>query len=187
MPIFFRYATEADAEAVHNLIQSAFAEYRDTIVVPPGALSDTLEYTRAALAEGRTVLAYIGKEEFANSTLDFSNAALAGTARYEPREEYLYIGRVAVHPNYRRYGIGAALMDYIERLAPALGYTRLYLGTRASMPGNLAFYERLGYTIAKEEDHPRGPDVNMWYEKNLDPRANTATNPQSAISNPKSQ
>jgi ribosomal protein S18 acetylase RimI-like enzyme len=165
MSIFFRHATESDAEAVHNLIQAAFAEYIDTIVVPPGALSDTLEYTREAISEGRTVLAFLGDLDWTDGDFDYSQAALAGTARYEPRDNYLYVGRVAVHPDYRRHGIGKALMEYIERIASTSGYTRLYLETRASMPGNLAFYERLGYAIVKEEDHPRGPDINVGFEK----------------------
>ncbi len=167
MPLLFRYATETDAEAVHNLIQSAFAEYIDTIAVPPGALSDTLEYTQNAVAEGRTILAFVSDESPTDNNLDLNPAQLAGTARYEPREDYLYIGRVAVHPDYRRYSIGKALMDYIERLAPTIGYTRLYLGTRISMPGNIAFYEHLGYRIVKEDPHPRGPDFNVWFEKVL--------------------
>jgi GNAT superfamily N-acetyltransferase len=168
MPLLFRYATEDDAEAVHDLIQAAFAEYIDAIPVPPGALGDSVGDALKAVAEGRTVLAFVGDVEFTDGRLDFSRAVLAGTARYEPREEHLYVGRVAVHPDFRRHGIGRALMEYIERVAPTIGYNRLYLGTRISMPGNLAFYERLGYRVVKEEPHPRGPDINIWFEKELD-------------------
>ena len=181
MPLYFRYATEDDAEAVHALIQAAFAEYIDTIPVPPGALADTVEDARKAISEGRTLLAYATDEE---------PATLAGTARYEPLEHHLYVGRVAVHPHYRRHGIGKALMEYIERLAPTLGYTRLYLGTRISMPGNLAFYERLGYRIVKQDPHPRGPDTNIWYKKDLSTQPNndnlihSSINPKSEIRNP---
>ena len=167
MPIFFRYATEQDAEAVHALIQAAFAEYIDTIPVPPGALSDTVEDARKVISVGRTLLAYVTDEELADGNPPITQATLAGTARYEPREDYLYVGRVAVHPDYRRHGIGKALMEFIELLAPTLGYTRLYLGTRISMPGNIAFYECLGYRIVKEDPHPRGPDFNVWFEKEL--------------------
>lgn len=150
------------------MVQAAFAEYTGTIPVPPGALGDNVDDFRAALAEGRTVLAFVGDVEFTDGTLDFSRATPVGTARYEPREDHLYVGRVAVHPNFRRQGIGEELMAYIERVAPTIGYNKLYLGTRASMPGNLAFYEKLGYRVVKEEPHPRGPDVNIWFEKELD-------------------
>ena len=35
------------------------------------------------------------------------------------------------------------------------------------MPGNLAFYEGLGYTIVNRAPNPRGPDVNVSFEKEL--------------------
>ncbi len=162
MALEFRYATEDDAPAIYDLVQAAFAEYRGTIPVPPGALGDTVEDFRAAAALGTTVLVYDMPDYLA-----FEPGVLVATARYEPRDGYLYIGRVAVNPDYRKRSIGTLLMLNIEDLAPMLGYSRLYLGTRASMPSNLSFYKRLGYRVVKEEPHPRGPDVNVWFEKDL--------------------
>jgi GNAT superfamily N-acetyltransferase len=152
-----RYAVGGDAEALHKLIQAAFAEYEAVLPVPPGALGDTLEHARSAIADGRTLLACDGGQ-------------IMGTARYEPRDGYMYVGRVAVHPDYRRRGVGIELMGYVEQVARDLGYTRLRLGTRQSMPGNLAFIEGLGYSIAEREQHPRGPDINVWFEKELEPQ-----------------
>jgi ribosomal protein S18 acetylase RimI-like enzyme len=167
MSFIFKQATEEDAHAVHELIQLAFGEYAGTVPVPPGALNDTLDDTLAAVLEGHTILLTVRALDPKDNRPDYGNTKLVGTARYEMRPEYLYVGRVAVHPDYRRQGIGAMLMRHIEGLAPGLGYTRLYLGTRASMPGNVAFYEQLGYTIVKQEPHPRGPDLNVWFEKVL--------------------
>jgi ribosomal protein S18 acetylase RimI-like enzyme len=79
----------------------------------------------------------------------------------------LYVGRVAVLPSHRGRQVGAALMAHIEALAPSLGRTVLRLGTRESMPSNLAFYQRLGYRIASMEPHTRGADVVVWFEKDL--------------------
>ena len=163
----FRYATEQDAEAVHALILAAFAEYMGTIAVVPRALLDTLDDVRKALADGRTLLAFASDSAQSNGQIDNRSVRLVGTARYEPREGYLYIGRVAVHPDYRRRGVGVALMQQMEQVASRLGYTRLHLVTRGSMPGNLAFYERLGYLVVKTEPNPRGPDTNVTFEKDL--------------------
>lgn len=174
MALLFRQATVEDAEVVHGIIQAAFAEYQGTVPVLPGALSDTLEEIRRIVAEGRTVLVFSGSinhAEFEGSFADSLEAGFStavGTVRYEVRPDYLYIGRLAVVPDYRRLGVGAAMMRHIEQLAPPLGRTRLRLGTRESMPGNLAFYERLGYRIVEREQHPRGPDVNVWFEKELE-------------------
>ena len=42
-----------------------------------------------------------------------------------------------------------------------------HLETRDSTPGNLAFYEGLGYSIVGREPNQRGPDVNVSFEKEL--------------------
>jgi hypothetical protein len=80
----------------------------------------------------------------------------------------MYVGRVAVHPDWRRQGIGRLMMQHVEEMAPPLGLTRLRLGTRESMPTNVAFYENLGYRIVEREPHSRGPDTLLWFEKELE-------------------
>jgi ribosomal protein S18 acetylase RimI-like enzyme len=170
MSLIFKQATEEDAPAVHALIQLAFGEYRDAIPVLPGALNDTLEATTDVVRKGTTIMLLDGELELIDGIIthpNTENAQLVGTARYEPRPDYIYVGRVAVHPDHRRRGIGAALMRHIEGLAPSLGYTRLHLETRASMPANIAFYEGLGYTIVNRIPNPRGPDINVSFEKEL--------------------
>ena len=62
-----------------------------------------------------------------------------GTARLEPTGK---IARVAVLPQYRGTGIGAALVGYLVDLARTLGHTRVYLNSQSSAVG---FYERLGF------------------------------------------
>ncbi|MDQ3706245.1 MAG: GNAT family N-acetyltransferase [Chloroflexota bacterium] len=154
MSYAIRYANPADAALLHNIIRAAFAEYDGVLAVPPGALGETLQEVEQAIARGTALLAYDGGHA-------------VGTVRYEVRPGYLYVGRLAVLPSHRGRGVGAALMSYVERLAPGLGRTTIHLGTRLSMPGNLAFYERLGYRVDSTEPHPRGNDTNVWFEKEL--------------------
>ncbi len=149
-----RYANPEDATLLHNIIKAAFAEYDGVLEVPPGALSETLEEVERDIARGAALLAYDGEQA-------------VGTVRYEVRPDYLYVGRLAVLPSHRGRKVGAALMAYVENLAPALGRTTIHLGTRLSMPGNIAFYERLGYRIVSSEPHPRGNDTNVWFENEL--------------------
>jgi ribosomal protein S18 acetylase RimI-like enzyme len=153
MPITIRTAIEDDAYAVYRIIQAAFEEYR-FLPVPPGALGDTLDLVRKRLGDGQTVLA-----------LDAGRPV--GTARYEPQQGHMYVGRVAVLPEYQRLGVGAALMQHVEQIARQEGFAKTRLGTRQSMPSNLAFYEHLGYEVVQSEQHPRGPDVIVWLEKDL--------------------
>jgi ribosomal protein S18 acetylase RimI-like enzyme len=153
MQFTIRPATEDDAYTVHKIIQAAFEEYR-FLPVPPGALGDTLDLVRKRLDDGRTLLA-----------LDAGRPV--GTARYDPQEGHMYVGRVAVLPEYHRLGAATALMQVIEDIARREGFTKTRLGTRESMPSNVAFYKHLGYKVVQREEHPRGPDVIVWFEKDL--------------------
>ncbi len=54
--------------------------------------------------------------------------------------------RIYVRPVFRRQGLGAQLVDALEREAKRLGFMRLTLVTGLDMPAALALYERLGYT-----------------------------------------
>ncbi|MEO8288216.1 MAG: GNAT family N-acetyltransferase [Chloroflexota bacterium] len=150
-----RQAQTGDAEVLHGIVQAAFGEYRGVLAVPPSALGETLEEVREAVLGGQVLVAWDGDRA-------------VGTVRYEVQPEHLYVGRLAVLPEYRGHSIGAALMGYLEELAPRLGLRRMRLGTRASMEKNIVFYERLGYTIVKQEPHTSGPDVWVWFEKELD-------------------
>jgi len=149
-----RHARIEDAEAAHAVVRAAFEEYRGVLPVSVSALDENLEDVRKAISEGRVLVALEG-------------ADAVGTVRYEVRPDLLYVGRLAVLPSHRGRGIGAALMEYVEGLAPSLERTRIQLATRQSIPGNIAFYERLGYRVVERVPHPRGPDITVWFEKEL--------------------
>lgn len=154
MELEIRPATLDDAAVLHQLVQSAFAEYNGVLAVRPRALGDTLDDATQAIEEGGVLLAWASDQA-------------VGSVRYELRPDSVYVGHLAVLPSHRGLGVGAALMKYIEMLAPTLGRSRVELWTRQSMPGNLAFYSRLGYRIVGTEPNSRGPDTNIWFAKEL--------------------
>ena len=121
-------------------MREAFAEYDGRLPQPSGALRETLSDVRAAMARGGAALAFIGE-------------TAVGSARYLPEPDALYVGRVAVLPEYRRRGIASALMDFLEDHAVSMGRTRVHIGVRESLPSNLALYESLGYQRIKVEPH----------------------------------
>jgi GNAT superfamily N-acetyltransferase len=149
-----RQATLEDAEAVHKVVLAAFEEYRGVLPVSVSALDESVEDVRKAIFDGRVLLAV-------------EDGQAVGTVRYEVKPDLLYVGRLAIVPSRRGQGIGAALMAHVERLAPSLGRTRIQLATRESIPGNLVFYERLSYQVVERVQHPRGPDIVVWFEKEL--------------------
>jgi ribosomal protein S18 acetylase RimI-like enzyme len=72
---------------------------------------------------------------------------LVGTAvgGYDGHRGWVYY--VAVKPDLRRQGIGAALMQRVERELAELGCPKLNLQVRAENIDVVAFYESLGYHV----------------------------------------
>jgi ribosomal protein S18 acetylase RimI-like enzyme len=66
----------------------------------------------------------------------------------------IYAHRLAVSPVHRRVGVGRALMSYVEGQAAAADCAYVRAGARLALPGNLAFFTRLGYANIIEESHP---------------------------------
>lgn len=58
------------------------------------------------------------------------------------------ITNIAVHPDYRRRGLGRALMQTLEQDARERGLLQIALEVRASNASAIALYEGTGYTVA---------------------------------------
>lgn len=138
-------AAPDDAPLVYRIMRESFAEYDGVLQPQSGANRETLEDVQAAMQQGGAVLAWMGDVP-------------AASARYRLDDDALYVGRVSVLPDYRRRGIGKAVMRYMEQVARRHGYSRVRVGVRMSLPANVALYQSLGYEIAEIADHPKGPD-----------------------------
>ena len=89
------------------------------------------------LEHGRTVVALVGGE-------------LVGCIAYEPNDEHVYLGRVAVLASHRHHGIGGALIGRVEADARRLGTPRVRLAVSASETHLREWYERAGYALVEE-------------------------------------
>jgi len=76
-----------------------------------------------------------------------SNDAVVGTcmAGFDGHRGWVHL--VAVAPEFRRRGIGAALMCEAETRLADLGCPKLNLQVRASSPEAVGFYRRLGFHV----------------------------------------
>ena len=104
-PVSIRAAEPGDEEAIAAVILSAFEPYRGRIQPTPSALSETAESVGQRLAAGAGFVAE-AQERMLGCVLTTFNA---------PGE--LYVGRLAVVPQWRRHGLARRLMARAEAFA----------------------------------------------------------------------
>ncbi|HLW03875.1 MAG TPA: GNAT family N-acetyltransferase [Ktedonobacterales bacterium] len=157
--ITLRAAAVEDAPTILMITRAAFEEFRNRLDPPSGALDETLEDLRASAFQPDH-----------GAVLAFVQGQPAGVLRWStpPERGYLYVGRVAVLPAYRRQGIASALMRWIDAHAAAVGLPAVQFGVRLQSPENIRFYEHLGYHIS-EYAHHAGYDLPtfVWMRKDL--------------------
>lgn len=137
-----RDATLDDAALMTDLIRAAFEEQRGKIDPPSGAHNETSEKVRAKLEQGGGFIATVDGVE-------------AGCVVYYPESErHLYLGRLAVLPDFRQHGVARALITAVEDTAKQQGYTGVSISVRTMLPRNQEYFKRLGYSVTGYESHP---------------------------------
>lgn len=76
-----------------------------------------------------------------------------------PAEPHWYLDHLAVHPRRRGRGLGGALVEHGLALARADGAPAFLCTSR---PGNVAFYERRGFSVTFEGEAPAG-GPRVWF------------------------
>jgi len=130
-------ATAADAAEILDLQKLAYqseAWLYDDWTLPP--LLQTLESMRDDIARCIVLKALEG-------------GRLAGSVRAYASEGLCHVGRLVVQTELQGQGIGTELMRYIEGEFPHTRRFELFTGSRSA--GNIRFYERLGYSRAREK------------------------------------
>ncbi len=69
---------------------------------------------------------------------------IIGSVRAYTKDETTYIGKLMVHPDYRKRGLGTILMEKIEN---CFLNTRYELFTASKSVNNIEFYKKRGYEI----------------------------------------
>jgi GNAT superfamily N-acetyltransferase len=130
----------ADWEAVRTLIHNAFAATEGRIDPPSSALRLTPQSMAADAANGALLLAWSG-------------STFVGCAFVCPKQDALYIGKLAVRSGLQRSGIGKALVEAARLEARALGLKALELQTRIELSENHAAFTRMGFIKTAETAH----------------------------------
>lgn len=123
-----RQAEPADAPAVHDIVQRAYAHYVERIGGRPGPMDD--DHARQV----REGLVHVAEDD-----------GIAGVLVLVREDDHLLIANVAVDPGRQGQGIGRRLLDFAESRAREAGLPELRLYTHVRMTENIALYMRLGY------------------------------------------
>ena len=75
------------------------------------------------------------------------------------------IKRLYVRPDMRGRGLGRRILDELERVAQAQGYTAVRLDTGARQPDAVRLFETAGYR--EIPDYNSNPFASRWFEKSL--------------------
>jgi GNAT superfamily N-acetyltransferase len=129
-----------EAELLRDILLRAFREYEGRLDPPSGVHSETIASVRGKVDEGGALICEVGE-------------VAAGCVFYAPKAGYLYVGRLAVLPEYRRHGIGDLLLRAAERRAAGLGLSHVRLGVRIVLGKLRAYYAARGYVPIAFRSH----------------------------------
>ncbi len=126
-------ATPEDSAIIHGIQMRAFAEegrLSENFQIPP--LMETAEEIELLIRTQTVLLAKDGD-------------GIVGSARGIRSGKICTIRGVIVEPSHQGRGIGTALLRAVEQRHPDV--ERFELTTNTLVPGNVAFYERHGYSV----------------------------------------
>ena len=126
---------KSDFGPVLRLIQSEFA-YMEGRIDPPSSMRDL---TEAALAAAPEVWA-LGKPPIACMMLT-------------PKENYLYLGKLAVAECHRGQGLARRMVAHAEARAAALGLAGIELQTRIELIENQKSFRSMGFIETARTAH----------------------------------
>lgn len=115
------------------MVHAAFAGFEP----PSGVLAETAADLAQRQRDGIVLVA-------------MANGEFVGSIFCARKGDALYLTRMATHPQWRKRGVGAALMRAAEVEARAAGLPKLLLRVRKTLPGNRVYFARFGFAVVGE-------------------------------------
>lgn len=137
--VILRPAAPGDAAAIASLARDAFAMYTERIGRDPEPM--VVDYGEI-IDRGGVMVAVVSVE-------------IIGYVEMYPREDHLFIDKIAVSPIYQKQGIAHVVYGLVAVTARAHGLNHLKLYTNAAMHENIELYEKAaGFTITgRKREH----------------------------------
>jgi GNAT superfamily N-acetyltransferase len=139
-------AVPDDAQTILEVQKLAFqseAEIHNTFKIPP--LMQTIE----------SIIEDFDTYEFYKITI---RSRILGAIKVRLLENnILWIGRLIIHPDYQKQGLGRSLMKFIERKYNTVAGFELFTGLKSKR--NIRFYQSLGYSVIEQFTEPGHSDI----------------------------
>ena len=133
-----RRATAGDAPAIALVLREAFAPYEPQYTADGFAATvPEPDVIRARWDEGPVWVAVRGE-------------AIVGTVAAVLKGDGAYVRSMAIARDARGHGLGAQLLEQVERFARRHGMTRLFLSTTPFLDDAIRLYERYGFRRTAE-------------------------------------
>lgn len=134
-----------DAEAILTMQKESYVSqaeiYNDYSLLP---LVETLEETKKDI-EKRIILKALVE------------GRIVGAVRVLVEGDTCYIGKLCVHPDFQKQGIGRKLIYEVEKTFTSAKRFELFAGTKSL--DNIRLYEKLGYKKFKIEKYNENTEV----------------------------
>jgi len=132
-----RRAVEADAHAIHEIMQDSFIKYiADTgLTAPVEALQETVEDIARDIRTKEVYIAIIDDVPVGSVRISILPDNTA------------YLSRFGVRPSYNNRGIGKALMSLVDKMLIEKGVSKVKLHTASKYKDLVRFYYGRGFYI----------------------------------------
>jgi len=130
-------AQENDLE---EILQLQYLAYKSEAILCDDYSIPPLQQTIEGIVEEATISRFL--------VVKF-NDVIIGSVRAYMDEGVCKIGRLIVHPEHQRKGVGTTLIANIEMCFPGASTYEVFTGKRSE--GNLRLYNKLEYKLYKEE------------------------------------
>ncbi|MDG1530898.1 MAG: GNAT family N-acetyltransferase [Paracoccaceae bacterium] len=130
-----------DWGALLRLLQNSFA-YMDGRIDPPTSLHEMDEVKLAEISKNSEIwVIHKGREPIA-------------TVNLVPKSGFLYLGKLAISPDYQGKGLARVLVNQACMRADLLGLSQVQLEVRIELTENHRVFAGLGFRKIAEGSHP---------------------------------
>lgn len=145
VPFTVQPTTANDAGAIRALTREAYAKWIPVIGREPMPMNANYD---EAVRKHRIDLLYI-------------DGKLAALIEMIAEDGDLLIENIAVSPAFQNKGLGRKLLAHAEQVAALRGNSVIRLYTNKSFAENVQLYQKVGYSVDREEEFMGGVTVHM--------------------------